>query len=266
MRRDVKERFTEPYNGYHAGSKFPRTSKPLTKPDQDGEPPTFNGMSMAHRLVKQHDGRWPGEDFRFVRRLLIGNVGRPWDEVYSEICQQADTRNFVGYRLREVIDRMVEKNCHIDEEGTIRDGREFEVSGGWRPELYVHPETGLLQMVEGRRRRIKTPVERSVFELDGSLYHCHSDGIWYRVEMKEVPKQQYSYGCYYGGPFVDVFNAHVDPGPPKGTKLNQWYWNIHNAVQRKYGLDPDGKLWYCVKKQSASKREIEKVKKQHKLA
>lgn len=272
MRHDVLERFTEPSHGYYRGNKYPRNNKKLTKTDEDGHP--VNDVSKAHVLSGEHEGRWPGEDYRFIRRLLAGNVGRPWDEVYSEICKEADSRNFVAQRLREAVSSIVESNCYMDEDGTIRDDHDYKVDGGYRDQLYVHPKTGILERAEckgrtNRYRNDKPPT--TVYELDGQYYHEH-EGIWYRVEMENVADSRLKYGMwYYGAQYylgapIDVFGANSEQGKKEYLQKNPhswWCWT--SALRKKYGLSPDGKLWYAKTKQSANKNEIKAVKKKHKI-
>lgn len=262
MRDDVAERYTEPYNGYTNWCKYPRTNKKFKKTDEDGHP--VENPKKAYTLAGIQEGSWPGEDYKFLRRVLMGNVGRPWDEVYSEICEQADSRNFIGHRIREAIDTLVEKNCYIDEDGVVRDDHDYKVGGMfWRPVLFVHPETGLLEKMDCRRRYRKEKPPQTVFFMEGHRYHKH-DGIWYRVEMEHVSKANnyWGYRTYNLYGVNDAFKAHIDPGPPKGARYH--YFSINDSLYKKYGYD-NGNLWYCKKKEQASKGEIKALKKKYKL-
>ena len=50
--------------------------------------------------------------------------------------------------------------------------------------------------------------------------------------------------------FKDVF----------GVTDGKGVYSLYDRLNRKYGLSPDGQLWYCFAKQSANSKEIEKVK------
>lgn len=261
MRQDVADRFTEPYHGYTRGIKYPRTCKKYKKKNAEGE--HVESPKDAYTLA----GYWMDDgltgDYKFVRRLLVGNVGRPWDEVYSELCVQADARNYVGAQLREAIDRLVEKHCYIDEDGVVRDDHDFKVDGRWRCALYVHPETKTLEKLEGRRRHVRSKQGTTVFEYDGKLFHCH-EGIWYRVEMAPVPEVKYYWATTYSyGLVVDAFKANVDPGPAKGSYYHSF--DARGALHRKYGPGANNVPWYCKAKEQANKTEIKAVKKQYSL-
>lgn len=80
-----------------------------------------------------------------LKRLLAKNVGRPWDKVYSEICEYADRRSITGFHLLDHVDFFVERNCWIEGRKVMSVGRwggVGEVRG-----LYVHPRTRLLRKV-----------------------------------------------------------------------------------------------------------------------
>jgi hypothetical protein len=201
------------------------------------------GMKKVHHLGKTgtyygNEGAYP--DYRFLKRLLHKNTGRPWNQVYSELCQQADIRSYQGHSFREAVDMYVEKSCYIDENGKIQTNR------GWalNDDFYIHPVTGTLEWEPDHRRWgwYKPPVQ-AVFEVNGVLYHKH-DGVWDRVEMAKYKDKK---GLFVSDKFFDV--------------LDPWEHTNINQLKYKYGLDPDGDVQYCVWKQSANSREINKLKK-----
>lgn len=42
-----------------------------------------------------------------TERFLASNAGRPWDDVYSELCRRFDRRSLKGWHLLRHVDRMV---------------------------------------------------------------------------------------------------------------------------------------------------------------
>jgi hypothetical protein len=220
-----------------------RHTKRMTEKDEDGqELNNPHGMKKAHLYAnKSLYGGDVGTDFSVLYRFLHSRKGRPWDQVYSEICAEADDRSFQGHHLRYWLDSQVEQKCIIDENGDVLDHRGMPV---WR-EFYVHPETGLLEYVEARRpRRPETP--KTVFEMDGKFYHKHKS-IWYRVEMEED-------GNCWPSDLHDVFVSEE-------LGFAAYRWRVASQLREKYGKSPNGRAWYCVKKQSANSREIAKLKK-----
>lgn len=243
MREDMPKKFLEPSSGKRG--KFPRNSKKY-RPDKDGETTIpVEGMKKLHCLVDPDNEKYTGTDFSLMRRFLKSRQGRPWDEVYSEICQQADYRSHSGHHLREWIGHLVDQNCRIVD-GEICDEHGIK-TGSWWNQFYVHPETKTLEFVEHRRYR-RSENEQRVFEMDDVLYHKHDD-IWYRVKFKPVPKQDRS--SFVTG-IDDVF---VEQSPYPQYRFAQ-------ILRDKYGPGESGTR-YCCWKQSANGAEIEKLKKKY---
>lgn len=124
-------------------------------------------------------------------RFLASRLGRPWDEVYSELCDEFDSRTFAGYRFRRDLRWHVYTNVYIGAEtGAIysNDGWNFRLSNDY----YVHPWTGLLCYAP-RAERERPEPEVTCMTLDGTpiwddknlpdTYLEKIDGIWYRFEI-----------------------------------------------------------------------------------
>ena len=97
MRDDMAERFSEPKRRPKQ-SKFPRRQKIVARVDEDGQPPKITGMGKIHVVA----GDWwfdrgQGCDYSIMRRFLARRVGQKWDDVYSEICKEADSRSHDGF-------------------------------------------------------------------------------------------------------------------------------------------------------------------------
>ena len=251
MRDDMAERFMEP--GQHGKGRFPRNTKKFKAQDEDGATYSPHGMRKAHRFANKWDGGYVGTDFALLSRFLKSRVGQPWDKVYSEICAEADARSFAGHHLREWLEYAVEQNCLVDESGTVRNARGMEIGSCRRGEFYVHPVTKKLEVIiKPRMRRRKLP--RTVFEMDGQLYHEH-EGVWYRVQMAEVPrKSKWYYDTW--AILSDVFIAHE-------LNYGRYEYDMIRKLEGKYGHSPDHRPWYCVWKQSANTKEITRLKKQN---
>ena len=129
-----------------------------------------------------------GLSLKPLRRYLTSQVGRVWDDVYSDLCGDATIGGGeLVYEMRRWIDFIVELNVQMIDGKPYTD-RGFEISGcGWR-ELWVHPETGILMMSEKRRYRYRRP--RKIFEqhdLGNGRRAVKLNGIWYEVELKPIP-------------------------------------------------------------------------------
>lgn len=121
-----------------------------------------------------------GPLYAFLRK----RCGSPWDDVWSEICQHADSRSTMGQHLRDhVWDYLMDARrpqrgwdggyaYHqflIDEEGTLRHGR-LEDDGSFTP--------GETRWVYGGRRRNTKPEPTEVDAGDGGKY-VKRFGVWF---------------------------------------------------------------------------------------
>ena len=114
-------------------------------------------------------------------RLLASRVGRLWDDVFSELCEEFDSRSWAGQSFRRALEYHVATNCWVGAEtGTIY--------GGWygnspvENEFYVHPWTGLLCWAP----KIDRPApERPVthIKIDDTTFLEKVEGIWYRYAI-----------------------------------------------------------------------------------
>jgi len=253
MREDLCERLSEhshPRRNHKA--KYPRNTKKFSKADEDG-------MPIEDAKIIERDFRWkhhPYPETHVLHRWLMGQRGRIWNDVYSEICTQADSRSEDGRQMRQGIEWMVETNIYRNEAGELVSGSDHR--RWWGDFFYVDPETQKLEWTGPRKRhRWSRPIEQKIFEVDGQNYYLHDDGLWYRVEMALVPDLQNTSTTYWWRPlFQDAFDAKR--ADPMGYKP---YWQQSRTFPEMYGLSPEGKAWYVAKKESASKKEIKKLKK-----
>jgi len=120
-------------------------------------------LPAKESMRKKHIVGWGGKEFSdFLTplcRFLEKNVGRPWNKVYSEICEHADARSIDGWHLRQHVSLEVRQNVTAGEDNKI-----YGMYYYYQPlelnhdTLYVCPKTGLLkryERAEGRwwRRR-----------------------------------------------------------------------------------------------------------------
>jgi hypothetical protein len=125
-----------------------------------------------------------------LRRYLRKQVGRPWNDVWSEICE--NNKDYMGEHLKLHVEWEVITDCWLDENGELTGER------GWlfyRPRLYVHPTTGILSFSQGKTYKSKKPEVRIV-EMDGMEYYLHED-IWYRVKTNPYNVKNHRYLLYF---------------------------------------------------------------------
>lgn len=198
MRKDMKHVIIDrPRTGGDGGKSIPPkgTKKRLHKQMQS-EDGTVAYESTARRRVYGWDCKELNEHLSPLVRWLSSQVGRDWDEVWSEICDGLSVRNATTAHVRDHADDFVEKNCTIVD-GQLCDSRGVPLNkGGWRwHRFYVDPCDNTLREFGDRpkyrykwnRRKDWVPGKN-----DDHRYYL-LDGVWYEVELKPYPAKAPSY-------------------------------------------------------------------------
>lgn len=131
---------------------------------------------LGHRSRESRVNRKPLE--RFLRK----QVGRPWDQVYSEIAASAPSNTWLGDKLREEVSWLV------DADVALRDGALVGRWGYAPSDLFVHPESGLLSLPESRpRRKYVHKKEYEMVDVDVCHKYVLIGALWYLVTLKDLP-------------------------------------------------------------------------------
>jgi hypothetical protein len=122
-----------------------------------------------------------------LRRYLRKQVGRPWNKVFSEICQNLRVDSAVQSHVRDHLEDFVETRV-IDVDGVLCSSNHPVgwplVRSSWK-EFYVCPRTGLLRTIRSRKvLRQKTPVER--IKIDENREYRLMNGIWYELALRPI--------------------------------------------------------------------------------
>ena len=128
------------------------------------------------------------ENLAPLRRYLTGQVGRPWNKVYSEIRQTLDLRSAIGLHVMQHLQDFVTINT-VMREGVVCGRRRW-----WRFEpvegMYVHPITGLLRIVKSGEKSDPNSKadgqQPNCVRLSEHLEYKKIKGIWFLVEHAEV--------------------------------------------------------------------------------
>lgn len=125
-----------------------------------------------------------------IYRFLDKQVGRPWNKVYSELCQYLDKRKLTHAHVFDHIDSYVEKDVYRgkDKAWYHTTGYSF-VAGGVALRrvvgLFVNPKNGLIQ----RQKPLKEPPQKKdldIIKVDKETEYRRLDGFWFLVKLKEV--------------------------------------------------------------------------------
>ena len=161
-------------------------------------------LSLSEAAVKKHDSargmtKNLNENLNPLKRYLDGQVGRPWDKVWSEVCANLKPSNTVQQHVRDHIpDFVAIKTALKDGEVWVHDRLSISPLKKSYVKLYVDPKSGLLRRNKHWTGWKTFKRERRVAEaqaLDARLrvisvtkqLHQLDDGAWWEVTLAKVP-------------------------------------------------------------------------------
>jgi hypothetical protein len=136
--------------------------------------------SGRSRASSARHEKYLNENLAPLKRYLMGQVGRPWDKVYGEICRTIDTRSAIGLHVLQHVEDFIELNAFIE------DGKVCERT--WRGPvevrgLFVHPVTGIIRFAKRRPSQPKR-AELSLIAVNETLEFEKIDGLWFQMEYR----------------------------------------------------------------------------------
>jgi hypothetical protein len=209
MRNDFDKVLTEdPRRGSRA--KFRQVRRSKTNASFDGE---FNGgkesmMTQRRNQMKQNRKTF-GDHLNPLRKFIGSQVGKRWDDVFSEISRLFDQRSQLKFHVHQhVFDDFVELNTRMI------DGKVhlFSRWDGWkevgasysRQNFYVHPVTGVLCTSYKENEpglAAKTAAEKlartnAVFREHNKDEHLYlENGVWMLYRLADRPAPHIEYRC-----------------------------------------------------------------------
>ena len=147
--------------------------------DEDGKFVESTALSR-HKMGRFSSGGGSkefGEYFAPLEGWLHKQVGRHWDDIYSEFRSVMNKDSAVRIHAFSHFFSWFEMHVEIVGSDVYDVSRDWKLSGG---DLYVHPETRLLCKVP------RAPAKESKdfalpIRLSGTTFLVKMDGIWYRV-------------------------------------------------------------------------------------
>lgn len=112
--------------------------------DPDGEA-GLKRIGMSRDIFCHYDFKQFSDNISALIRYVRKQAGRPWNDVYSEVCELADDRRLIHWHLRLHLEFMVATHTvWMDGEVVLSacDGHQPITRGMYQ--AYVHPVTGLL--------------------------------------------------------------------------------------------------------------------------
>lgn len=169
--------------------------------DEEGEDDLSQGRAAYRRATKSsRHAKSLNENLAPLRRYLLAQTGRPWDAVWSDICEHLKPTNTVQQHVRDHIDDFVAVRTSL-KDGCIYFSRPGYApcpldDSKWRqPLLYVDPATGVLKQnphVERYERRRRRKRQAAAEELAKRLRRLPDrskvlilldDGNWWEVTL-----------------------------------------------------------------------------------
>lgn len=159
--------------------------------------PSTEGMRAPH--VRYYGGKELNENLAPLLRFLESRVGKPWDDVYSEICENIRVTNAVQDHIRVHVKQFVETSTSMDKEGRIwiNGYRPFLLDDDQHTRFYVDPCSGLLcrnpnrvswsQRQREYRAANEAHRQATARSLPNGVELRKHDGVWYEVTLSPVP-------------------------------------------------------------------------------
>jgi hypothetical protein len=133
-----------------------------------------------------------------IRGFLRKNLGRKWDDVYSDFCRKIDRRCDTDYMILNDFKREVSTRTFL-QDGKILEQTKYCYGPNQVDGFYVHPETGILEYKSLRlsKRQVKDKWRQKEFipvpNREGWFYK-NFNGLWFRCyEEKSSYSSSYTW-------------------------------------------------------------------------
>lgn len=249
MRKDMVKTVRERYRNGIREPLIRFKNKPQVNDyeDFDGGP---HRTSMTKEIPARSwvDRREPELLYGPLIKFLRSQVGRKWDDVWSEICEV--TAGETGHAVRE----WVRGNVEIL---SARHKDRLMPKTTWFWNQFFVLDDGILQYQPRHRYRHERQQDISTVRVNDKIYHCHND-LWYEIELAPFPKfEEYTRAIHIGNRtlYHRVNNTVVFYDLFLGTIYARSSWDLRRLTSL-YGEDG-----YCVSKRSINSKEVKIAKK-----
>lgn len=177
--------------------------------------------------------------------FLERNVGKPWNDVWSEICSASDPRTHLGWNMRRLVSAWVDtSHCKSNFWNIYR----FYVKDG----ILCERDNckGFIRRAGSRYvspRKTSDPVVR-ILNHNTALYKQY--GIWYRVGLEEVVDNKPFYDCVYNSYAIRRVATVLKVLPP--YRKSVYYGNYFTKLLSRHS----GPAMYAKTKKQLGKKEL----------
>ncbi|NEO84155.1 MAG: hypothetical protein F6J87_07870, partial [Spirulina sp. SIO3F2] len=207
--------------------------------DQITREATEGGLLRPYLLKPRNKSKWPSDHLGPLRKFLRSKVGQPWDEVYSELCQKLDRKTLLGQHVIDHLWDYVERHVELINGIPYGKGewRTYKpLKAAWRDQFYVHPETGILHVIDKQAYRTQPkPAPKARLTIDDEHEYRLLDGLWFLVTFAEFPPP----------PIEHVRDAIAG-----------------DLIPRRKLYYPSDRQLYAIHKKQCNKKEIRYIKRQ----
>ena len=204
MKKHFEKSLKSAKNWHGRGNNPKLTRKVLSNQLRDEEKadnlPTFQPLKGKIQSDKHFDIH-----IAPLRRYLISNVGKHWNDIYSEISKEFSHNKRRGglWYLKWMVEFETRLNPTSNEvemfwaKNYIPVTKLSEIYTGSRDILYIHPETKILCKVP-RHKKVKTYNWRWFFDRTNNLimYYLDHNNLWWCYEFERLKTNRYFQDLY----------------------------------------------------------------------
>jgi len=209
MRHDMSKIITEPARsgvGYYRNLSNDYRLAKRFKLDDDGN--VNDEFTVRVNPIRSRHVGWEGKSHRFAyhtaKRFITANIGRVWNDVYSEIAEVCKTKAAKALDLRSVFMNNVEIHTFIGDDSYVyyRGSYRGEAACAEQEDglFYVDPRDGTLRVGVGedwrasnKRRDIERAEElaKTYRKINGKEFQKIED-VWFEVRTETVRRDHRS--------------------------------------------------------------------------
>ncbi|MEH2137304.1 hypothetical protein [Nostoc sp.] len=156
-----------------------------------------DGLFNSYLIKPINKSKYLSDHLGPLRRFLRSQVGQPWNEVYSQLCQRLDPNTMAGQHVIDHVWDYVERYVEIIDGGFYSkpyQGYGMQLNTNHRDQFYIHPETGILCAVEKVPRKQKQKQEKTdILIIDNYHEYQKLNEIWYLITFEDIPPVQTHY-------------------------------------------------------------------------
>jgi hypothetical protein len=194
-----------------------------------------DGLLSPYLIKPRNKSKYLSDHLGPLRRFLRSHVGQPWNDVYSKLCQQLDSKTMAGQHVLSHVWDYVER--HVELIDGIPYSKPYRFSRNrldsyYRDKFYVHPETGILcASAKTPRKQKRNQPQRDRVILDEYHQYHQINGIWYLITFEDFP-------------------------PPPTEQVTDV---LEGVISRSAARRVNGRTTYAAKKKQCSKKEIRSI-------